>query len=290
MAGAGPNSSGNSGGARRTRCPTGSRMAQRSKPRSCLWSQRVAPRLPGVGPHPRHRRSPGRERQGDAGAAGACDRQHHTRHRWAPVPVRDGHPGGPPGVAPRRGHGAAGTDPARTHRQPPEGNRRWMTLFSWRRLRGSNPRGSCPPTRFPGVCLRPLGQASAGQSSQPQDPRPPVAAARMGSEPMDAFCHVTDGQGMWTRSPTTRYATRGTLPPPRRARPASRRATAARPARRAAAAVPPPGSPGQSADGTPQTGRAGSATGQREAYSLPRGSNRAIRRTLSSFGSRSPAS
>jgi hypothetical protein len=36
----------------------------------------------------------------------------------------------------------------------------------WRRLRGSNPRGSCPPTRFPGVCLRPLGQASAGQSSR----------------------------------------------------------------------------------------------------------------------------
>jgi hypothetical protein len=35
-----------------------------------------------------------------------------------------------------------------------------------RRLRGSNPRGSCPPTRFPGVCLRPLGQASAGQSSR----------------------------------------------------------------------------------------------------------------------------
>ena len=60
--------------------------------------------------------------------------------------------------------------------------------FFWRRLRGSNPRGSCPPTRFPGVCLRPLGQASAGQSSQPQDPRPPVAAG-MGSEPMDALRH-----------------------------------------------------------------------------------------------------
>jgi hypothetical protein len=40
--------------------------------------------------------------------------------------------------------------------------------FVWRRLRGSNPRGSCPPTRFPGVCLRPLGQASAAQSSQPR--------------------------------------------------------------------------------------------------------------------------
>src|ERR687893_2856345 len=37
---------------------------------------------------------------------------------------------------------------------------------SWRRLRGSNPRGSCPPTRFPGVCLRPLGQASAGSLRQ----------------------------------------------------------------------------------------------------------------------------
>jgi hypothetical protein len=46
----------------------------------------------------------------------------------------------------------------------------------WRRLRGSNPRGSCPPTRFPGVCLRPLGQASAGQSSQAR--RPPATRRR----------------------------------------------------------------------------------------------------------------
>jgi integrase len=31
--------------------------------------------------------SPRREHQGGAGAAGACDRQHHPRHLWAPVPV-----------------------------------------------------------------------------------------------------------------------------------------------------------------------------------------------------------
>ena len=31
--------------------------------------------------------------------------------------------------------------------------------------RDSNPRGSCPPTRFPGVSLRPLGQATADESS-----------------------------------------------------------------------------------------------------------------------------
>ena len=34
-----------------------------------------------------------------------------------------------------------------------------------RRPRDSNPRGGCPPTRSPGVPLRPLGQASAAESS-----------------------------------------------------------------------------------------------------------------------------
>jgi hypothetical protein len=53
-------------------------------------------------------------------------------------------------------------------------------LVLWRRLRGSNPRGSCPPTRFPGVCLRPLGQASAAQSSQPGGWRPPARRPRPG--------------------------------------------------------------------------------------------------------------
>jgi hypothetical protein len=52
-------------------------------------------------------------------------------------------------------------------------------LIARRRLRGSNPRGSCPPTRFPGVCLRPLGQASAGQSSQPRNTRPPDATVQL---------------------------------------------------------------------------------------------------------------
>ena len=55
--------------------------------------------------------------------------------------------------------------------------------FVWRRLRGSNPRGSCPPTRFPGVCLRPLGQASAAQSSQP---RHAPATSRCGRRALDA--------------------------------------------------------------------------------------------------------
>jgi hypothetical protein len=50
----------------------------------------------------------------------------------------------------------------------------------WRRLRGSNPRGSCPPTRFPGVCLRPLGQASAGQSSRTRRRRGSGVAAGPG--------------------------------------------------------------------------------------------------------------
>jgi hypothetical protein len=63
----------------------------------------------------------------------------------------------------RSGHGPS-TDQQTTAWGSPQAD----DLVSWRRLRGSNPRGSCPPTRFPGVCLRPLGQASAGKSSQPQ--------------------------------------------------------------------------------------------------------------------------
>jgi hypothetical protein len=71
---------------------------------------------------------------------------------------------------------AAGTDPARTTGQRPGRNHR---SGLWRRLRGSNPRGSCPPTRFPGVCLRPLGQASAGQCT-PRGPRSRRAGRRGG--------------------------------------------------------------------------------------------------------------
>jgi hypothetical protein len=54
-----------------------------------------------------------------------------------------------------------GTDPRTTASTEPQVDDR----IARRRLRGSNPRGSCPPTRFPGVCLRPLGQASAAQST-----------------------------------------------------------------------------------------------------------------------------
>ena len=38
-------------------------------------------------------------------------------------------------------------------------------LAGWRWPRDSNPRGGCPPTRSPGVPLRPLGQATADESS-----------------------------------------------------------------------------------------------------------------------------
>jgi hypothetical protein len=122
----------------------------------------------------RHRRPPSRASPTVPGAARACDRQHHPRHLRAPVPVRDGHPRGPPGAGPGRGRGGAGTDPARTSGDRLGGLQVDDPIW-WRRLRGSNPRGSCPPTRFPGVCLRPLGQASAGQSSQPRTTRPPGA-------------------------------------------------------------------------------------------------------------------
>src|ERR671934_1944590 len=40
------------------------------------------------------------------------------------------------------------------------GNSPVSTVTRWRWLRDSNPRGGCPPTRSPGVPLRPLGQAS----------------------------------------------------------------------------------------------------------------------------------
>lgn len=92
----------------------------------------------------------------------------YARYLPVSVPVRDGSARGPPGDGPGCRQIAAGTDPVRAHRQRPEWNRGWDDPFAWRRLRGSNPRGSCPPTRFPGVCLRPLGQASAAQSSQPR--------------------------------------------------------------------------------------------------------------------------
>jgi hypothetical protein len=84
-------------------------------------------------------------------------------HAGMPAPAR-----GPPGDGPGCRHRAAGTDPGT---DPPTTTRLEPQVddpFAWRRLRGSNPRGSCPPTRFPGVCLRPLGQASAAQSSQPR--------------------------------------------------------------------------------------------------------------------------
>jgi hypothetical protein len=92
----------------------------------------------------------------------------YARYLPVSVPVRDGSARGPPGDGPGCRQSAADTDPVRAHRQRPEWNRGWDDPFVWRRLRGSNPRGSCPPTRFPGVCLRPLGQASAAQSSQPR--------------------------------------------------------------------------------------------------------------------------
>jgi hypothetical protein len=106
---------------------------------------------------------PGREHQGGAGAAGGmrppaspstptgtCSRPRWRRSltawRWCGMPPW------------RSGHG-----PSTDQRTTAWGNPQVDDLISWRRLRGSNPRGSCPPTRFPGVCLRPLGQASAGQ-------------------------------------------------------------------------------------------------------------------------------
>ena len=72
------------------------------------------------------------------------------------------------------GHGPSADPPTTVWGKPQVGD-----PVSWRRLRGSNPRGSCPPTRFPGVCLRPLGQASAAQSSQP---RHPPATRRRGKD------------------------------------------------------------------------------------------------------------
>jgi hypothetical protein len=64
---------------------------------------------------PAHR--PKRERQGGGGAAGACDREHHARHLRAPVPIRDGGAGRPPGDGPGRRPGEASTDPERTSGQ-----------------------------------------------------------------------------------------------------------------------------------------------------------------------------
>jgi hypothetical protein len=122
---------------------------------------------------------PGREHQGGAGAARACDREHHARQltgicsrpRLMPSRIAWNWSGMPP----RRSGDGPRTDPRTTAEAEPQADDR----IPWRRLRGSNPRGSCPPTRFPGVCLRPLGQASAGQSSQP---RHPPATGRCGKD------------------------------------------------------------------------------------------------------------
>ena len=50
------------------------------------------------------------------------------------------------------------------------------SLSLWRWPRDSNPRESCPPTRFPGASLRPLGQATA--TSLAGGPAAPSAASR----------------------------------------------------------------------------------------------------------------
>ena len=146
---------------------------------------------------------PGRERQGRPGAARVRDRQHHARHLRAPVPVRDGYPRGPPGVGPRHGRGAAWDGPSTDQRPTAWEKPQADDLVAWRRLRGSNPRGSVS-TRFPGVCLRPLGQASAAQSSQPRHP-PATRRRGDGIEPMDALRHQRSSE-------TAPFVHSGTLP------------------------------------------------------------------------------
>jgi hypothetical protein len=130
----------------------------------------------------------GRERQGGPGAARPCDGQHHARHLQAPVPIRDGHPRRPAGAGPGRSR-----DPAERTQHGPADNRLGETAGERpdqvAEAEGFEPsREREPPTRFPGVCLRPLGQASAGSL-----PKPPGAPRHRAAGPLRRDAHVERG-------------------------------------------------------------------------------------------------